>query len=310
MDSIFLGGSLLAAFLAGAIALFAPCCIVFMFPSYLAVAVRNRRWRLFPLTLTFAAGIAVVLVPVTLGVGVLTRSLLKFHGPVYGVGGAILLVLAILAVTGKTWALPMMRQAPDVGRTDTGGVFALGVFSGAASACCAPVLAGVLTLSAVSPSLLQGVGLGLAYVFGMVFPLVVLTSMWDRAGLSDRPRFRGRPVRWHLGRWTFVTNTFDLIAASMFSLMGAVLLAVAITGATVATDFQVGIATWIEEQVAPIVSFLEPVPDLFIGAVLVAFGVAAAVASGRSRRNPEDHTERDHDDQDQPERLQETTHQH
>ncbi len=308
MDSIFLGGSLLAAFLAGAIALFAPCCIVFMFPSYLAVAVRNRRWRLFPLTLTYAAGIAVVLVPVTLGVGVLTRSLLKFHGPVYAVGGGLLLFLAILAVTGKTWTLPMMRQAPDVARTDTAGVFALGVFSGAASACCAPVLAGVITLSAVSPSLLQGVGLGIAYVFGMVFPLVVLTAIWDRAGLGDRPLFRGRPVRWHLGGWSFVSNTFDLVAAAMFSLMGVVLLVVAITGATVATDFQIGVASWLEEQLEPIVAFLEPVPDLIMGLVLVAIGVGAATASGRNRRKSRDH-ERNDNDQDENEALQKT-HQH
>ncbi|MDR9452291.1 MAG: cytochrome c biogenesis protein CcdA, partial [Acidimicrobiia bacterium] len=83
MEGIFLGGSLFAAFVAGGVALFAPCCIVFMFPAYLAAAVRNRRWRLVPLTLVFAAGIAVVLVPVTLGIGFLTRSLLQFHGPIY-----------------------------------------------------------------------------------------------------------------------------------------------------------------------------------------------------------------------------------
>ncbi len=297
---------LLAAFLSGAIALFAPCCVVFMFPSYLAVAVRNRRWRLFPLTLTFAAGIAVVLVPVTLGVGVLTRSLLRFHGPVYAVGGGLLILLAVLAVTGKTWALPMMRQAPDVTRTDTAGVFALGVFSGAASACCAPVLAGVITLSAVSPSLLQGVGLGFAYVFGMVFPLVVLTAIWDRAGLSDRPLFRGRPVRWHLGGREFVTNTFDLLAAAMFSLMGIVLLGVAITGATVATDFQIGIATWLEDRLEPVIAFLEPVPELIIGAALVAIGIGAAAASGRSRRASTDHTRRNDSDQNEKESVQET----
>ncbi len=36
-------GGILAAFLAGGVALFAPCCIVFLAPSYLAVAVKNRR---------------------------------------------------------------------------------------------------------------------------------------------------------------------------------------------------------------------------------------------------------------------------
>ena len=79
MEGVFLGGSVAAAFLAGTIALFAPCCITVLFPSYLAAAVRNARWRLVPLTLIFAAGVATVLVPVTLGVGLLTRSLLFFR---------------------------------------------------------------------------------------------------------------------------------------------------------------------------------------------------------------------------------------
>ncbi len=33
MEGLYLGGSLIAAFLAGSVALFAPCCIVVLFPS-------------------------------------------------------------------------------------------------------------------------------------------------------------------------------------------------------------------------------------------------------------------------------------
>lgn len=57
MSGIFFGGSLAAAFLAGSVALFAPCCITVLLPSYLAAAVRNRRWRLVPLTFVFTAGL-------------------------------------------------------------------------------------------------------------------------------------------------------------------------------------------------------------------------------------------------------------
>ena len=55
MGNLLTTGSLLAAFFAGGVALFAPCCIVFLLPSYMAAAVKNRRWRLLPLTLAFAA---------------------------------------------------------------------------------------------------------------------------------------------------------------------------------------------------------------------------------------------------------------
>jgi len=281
VGGIFLGGSLLAAFFAGVVALFAPCCIVFMFPSYLSVAVKNRRARLVPLTFVYAAGIAVVLLPVTLGVSALSRSLLRYHGPLYAAGGTLLLILAILAVTGRTWMLPIMRRAPDVKRTDTGGVFALGVFSGAASACCAPVLAGVVTLSAVSPSLVQSTAMGFAYVFGMVFPLVILTVIWDRAGLANRPRLRGRIVRWHIGPKKFITNTFDLFAALLFGVMGVFLWVVAVTGASVATSFQADIAVWLEDRFRPIVDIFDPIPQAVMGLFLLSIAVGAVVLTGR-----------------------------
>ncbi len=283
MDGILFGGSVLAAFLAGAVALFAPCCIAFMFPAYLAAAVRNRRWRLVPLTMVFAAGLAVVLVPVTLGVGFLTQSLLRFHGPVYFMGGALMLVMAAIAAMGKSWALPMMRNAPDIRRTDSGGVFALGVFSGAASACCAPVLAGVVTLSAVSPNLIQGTAVGLAYVFGMVFPLVALTVVWDRLRLGDRPAFRGKQISWTFAGRTFATNNLNLLAGGMFAVMGTAMITIGVTGVEVAPTFQAGVGRWLEDRLSPVVRWLDPVPDAIVGLSLVGLALIAMTISGRRR---------------------------
>ncbi len=287
MEGLFLGGSLIAAFLAGAVALFAPCCVTVLFPAYLSAAVRNSRWRLLPLTLVFATGIAVVLVPVTLGLGILTRTLLRYHGAFYVAGGVLMLILAWLALSGRGWALPIMRGSPDVARTDSGGVFVLGVFSGAASACCAPVLAGVLTLSAVAPSLIQGVGIGLAYVFGMVFPLVVLALAWDRFGSGARDRLRGRERQLRLAGRELKVTTLDLVGGAMFTLMGIAMIAIGVTGATLVPTAQASIGIWLQDRLTPFVQWLEPVPDLVIGLVLVALGVAAVAISGR-RRNSTD----------------------
>src|SRR3990172_9841703 len=112
MEGVFLGGSLLAAFVAGSVALFAPCCIMVMFRAYLAAAVRNHRWRLVPLTLVFAAGVATVLVPVTLGLTVLTQGLLRFHGVIYVGGGLLLLVLAGGAAPRGGSGLPLFPPGP------------------------------------------------------------------------------------------------------------------------------------------------------------------------------------------------------
>lgn len=79
MNDLLTTGSALAAFLAGGVALFAPCCIVFLAPSYLAVAVKNRRWRLLPLTFVFAAGLATVMIPITLGMSLLSGAIAQYH---------------------------------------------------------------------------------------------------------------------------------------------------------------------------------------------------------------------------------------
>lgn len=283
MEGVFLGGSIAAAFLAGSIALFAPCCITVLFPSYLAAAVRNARWRLVPLTLIFAAGVATVLVPVTLGVGLLTRSLLRYHGPVYLAGAVLMLVLAVVAATGKSWSLPMLRRSPDVSRTDSGGVYALGVFSGAASACCAPVLAGVLTLTAVAPSTATGIGIGLAYVAGMVSPLLVMTLLYDRTGLRDRLTLTSRPVVWGVAGRRFTTTTFNLAMAGVFTLMAGVLTVVAATGATLAPEAQGRAGRWLTDLVTPLADALAGVPNWVTAVVLLAGAAAAIRWSGRTR---------------------------
>src|SRR5659263_476719 len=217
-------GSVLAAFFAGGVALFAPCCIVFLAPSYLAGAVKNRRWRLLPLTFTFAAGLALVLVPITLGVSMIAGAINNYHAQLYWAGGLLMIALAALSLSGRMWSLPSFLRAPDTTRGDTASFFALGVFSGIASSCCAPVLAGVMTLSALSGCAGGEVVLGLATVSGLVLPLFVLALGWDRFRLGERRWIRARPVRLHLAGRTLVTNTVNVAVAVAFAVMGGFVL--------------------------------------------------------------------------------------
>lgn len=301
MGGLLTTGSILAAFFAGAVALFSPCCIVFLFPAYLASAVQARRWRLLPLTFVFAIGIGVVLLPVTLGVGLVTNALARYHLPLYVGGGVLMLGLGALAFSGHTWSLPSVIRAPSVGRSDAAGVFALGVFSGVASSCCAPVLAGVMTLSALSGSLVGSATLGAAYVFGMVVPLFLMALLWDRLRLGERRLFRAKPVRVRLGRRAISTNTVNIAIAAAFAAMGALVLALAFRGdTTVAPGFQLAIGRWLSDLFQRVVSFLEPVPEPVLGLALLAFAGALVVAAFRNR-SPRSHGGFGHDHEDQGE---------
>jgi cytochrome c-type biogenesis protein len=298
MGGLLTTGSILAAFFAGAVALFSPCCIVFLFPAYLASAVKNRRWTLLPLTFVFAAGLAVVLLPVTLGVGLVMTSVRRYHTALYAVGGGMMLALGVLAFLGKSWSLPRFVRTPDVERGDTASVFALGVFSGVASSCCAPVMAGVMALSALAGSTIGAASLGLAYVFGMVFPLFLMALLWDRLRLGERRLLQAKPLRFRLLGRRIVTNTVNVAVAVAFGLMGIVVLALAANGNTTrAPGFQLAIGHWLTRVSQDALRWLDPVPEPILGLGLLAIAALffAAAVHGRSTEHPIDRRE-DHDE--------------
>lgn len=286
MTDLLTTGSILTAFLAGGVALFAPCCIVFLAPSYLAVAVKNRRWRLLPLTIVFAAGLASVLLPITLGMSLLSAAIAHYHRILYLVGGTLMLVLAAWSVTGRMWSLPSVIRAPDTRRGDSASFFALGVFSGVASACCAPVLMGVMALSALTANPLGGISLGLAYVFGMTFPLFVMALLWDRFNLGDRRIFRARSVHlpWIGGR-RIHTNTINLGVAAALAIMGAFVLFLADSGQmTRGPRLQVVIGSWLTHAFRWINQLLAPVPEPLLGIGVLGVAAAFVYAMLRDRR--------------------------
>jgi cytochrome c-type biogenesis protein len=300
MGDLLAGTSILAAFVGGAIALFSPCCIVFLLPSYLASAVRNRRWRLIPLTFLFAAGLATILVPLTLGVGLLAQTLTRFHVPLYLGGGVLLVVLGVLSLLGKSWSMPSFARAPDVDRMDSAGMYALGVFSGIASSCCAPVLAGIMTLSALSGSTVGATGLGLAYVFGMTFPLFVVALLWDRFHLSDRSFLRDRPVRLRVAGRQLETTRTNVVVAAAFVLMGGMVAGLAFAGETTAAPgAQLAVGQALSSAAERTVPFIEQLPEplLGVGLLLLAAGFALAGLRGRPDRSaPTGGSCHDHDD--------------
>jgi cytochrome c-type biogenesis protein len=284
MSNLLTTGSVLAAFFAGGVALFAPCCIVFLAPSYLAVAVKNRRWRLLPLTFIFAAGLAVILIPITLGVSLIAGTIAHYHQPLYYAGGALMLALAVFTLSGRMVSLPNFVRAPDTSRGDSASFFALGVFSGLASSCCAPVLVGVMTLSALSGSPAGGLVLGLAYVFGMSFPLFVMALLWDRFHLGERKFLKARPVRLHLGTHILATNTVNLVVAAGFTVMGLFVMYLASSGEmTSGPGFQVALGKRIASVFKWVETATASVPEAILGIAVLALAAVFVYATLRNR---------------------------
>jgi cytochrome c-type biogenesis protein len=287
MGELLTTGSVLAAFLAGGVALFAPCCIVFLAPSYLAVAVKNRRWRLLPLTFVFAAGLAMVLVPITLGMSLVASAIANYHSALYYAGGALMLALAALSLSGRMMRLPDFLRAPDTTRGDTLSFFSLGVFSGVASSCCAPVLAGVMTLSALSGSAVGGLTLGFAYTFGMVFPLFVMALLWDRYHLGEHRLMQARPVHLHLAGRSVHTNTINVGVSAAFASMGIFVIYLAGSGTmTSGPGFQVAMGQGLARAFEQVARWTAPVPEAILGLAVLGLASVFVVATLRDRPKP------------------------
>lgn len=179
MESIF-QISLLAAFVAGTVALFAPCCITFLLPAYLGSVFKEKE-KVLLMTLVFGAGIFVVLMPAVLGVAIVSKLLFRYHDVVYILGGGVMIVVAFMSLLGMKSPIMIHLPARNEGKVDVVSIFTLGIFSGITSACCAPVLLGILTMAFLSPTFFGSLMVGAVYVLGMVVPLLLISIF-----LSDK----------------------------------------------------------------------------------------------------------------------------
>lgn len=217
-SSVFFGGSVVAAVFAGTIALFAPCCISVMLPAYFAGSFQNRR-VLVAMTVLFAAGVATIILPLAVGANVLRQLITSQHTPIYMVAGVLMLALGVYVLLGGQIHLPMPGRRAS-GSTGPISVYSLGVFSGVATSCCAPVLAGVIALSGVASSFGLALGLGAAYVFGMVAPLFVIALLWERFDWRSSRLFRPRSITLRVGLLRRTVAPTSLASGVLLIVMG------------------------------------------------------------------------------------------
>lgn len=176
--NLLFGVSLTASFLGGMVALFAPCCITFLFPSYLGTIFKERKRVVF-LTLVFALGLGSILVPVALGMRIIVSLFDQFHTTTYLLGSLLMVLLGVMTLFEVKLMLPLPRYTMPQ-ETTIISTYLLGVFSGITSSCCAPVLFAAITLSSLSPTVFTAFIVSVIYVLGIVFPLFFLSLLYDK----------------------------------------------------------------------------------------------------------------------------------
>src|SRR3989344_282959 len=220
MPNLFFGVSLTASFLGGMVALFAPCCITFLFPSYLGTIFKDRTRVVF-LTLVFAAGLASILVPVALGMRIIITLFDQFHTTTYLIGALFMFLIGLMTLFEVKLMLPIPQYTMPK-QTNVLSTYLLGVFSGITSSCCAPVLFAAITLSSLSPTLLTSLVVSVVYVLGIVFPLFFLSLFYEKLTNQYLYKFKKRvdkPLK-------IIASLMFMVSAVVISFMGLTCMAV------------------------------------------------------------------------------------
>lgn len=218
-NTFFFGISLTASFFAGALALFAPCCITFLFPSYLGTIFKSRG-KVVWYTIIFALGLSSILIPVALGFRTFIFFFDQYHKEIYYSGGVFLVFMGIMTIKPLFQIPQLFHIKPQLNKKiDTFSVFGLGLMSGLSSSCCAPVLFAAATLTSLSPTLFQAVIVSLAYVLGIVFPLFIMSLFYEKltGRISGENRQKIYEVFKYLGAGIFIISGIGIIIANFYN---------------------------------------------------------------------------------------------
>lgn len=267
MELLF-SASFIASFFAGVAALFAPCCITVLLPAYLA-SIFKERATVYLMTFVFFLGLLTVFLPLGLGAAFLTQFFSQYHNTIFLVGAIFLIFLGFTLLLGKhlSFNTPVHPELKSVGFFS---VFVLGVFSGVATTCCAPVLAGVLTLSALPGSFVLGGVYTLAYVLGMVIPLFIIATFLDKAQFTQKFFVFRKSLSYNLlGQKVYITYA-NLLSSLMFLVLGVIILFLAQTNQlTSHASYQITLNIYLSKFVKIIGGVTSLLPEFVWAAVFV-----------------------------------------
>ena len=279
-------GIVLTSFIAGIVALLAPCCASVMLPAYFASGLRRRR-HILGMTVVFAAGVGTVILPIALGASAVSGLLQSWHAPIFTTGGIVMILAGVATLAGRAPKVPTPFSAP-MARPGASGVWLLGVFSGAASVCCAPVLAGVAGLAGATGTFPLALTVGAAYVFGMVAPLAGLALVWDLRDWGSALAPGRRTLSMPVGGRRLHLPLVNALAGGLLVVMGALTIASAVRGPGMGnTGWQVRLTGRINHTASQLEHRLAVLPGWAATGLVAALALALVILARRTARSPD-----------------------
>jgi cytochrome c-type biogenesis protein len=187
------GISVLAVLLAGGVSFVSPCVLPLVpgYISYIAgqTAGRSRaapaRGVAFGLSLCFVLGFATVFMALGASATALGQVLLRWRFELNLVGGAIVILFGLFMIGAARFAAMEreFRFQLDLPGGRPAAAYVLGLAFGFGwTPCIGPILGAILTASAASATVEQGLALLALYSAGLGVPFLVVAAFTDRLG--------------------------------------------------------------------------------------------------------------------------------
>jgi cytochrome c-type biogenesis protein len=191
---------LFAALLAGAISFVSPCVLPLVpgYVSYIAGrtvsgAAAASRGRAVWLSFCFVLGFSTIFITLGASATALGQGLLRWRYELNLVGGAIVILFGLFMI-GAARLSAMQRDLRfhlDLPGGEPVGAYVLGLAFGFGwTPCIGPILGAILTASAASATVGEGVALLAVYSAGLGVPFLIVAGFTDR--LAGRLRHLGR----------------------------------------------------------------------------------------------------------------------
>jgi len=263
---LLVSASFIAAFFAGVAALFAPCCVTVLLPTYFA-SIFKQRSTIFLMTFVYFLGLLAVFMPIGLGASAVTQLFSQYHNIIFTIGSIFLIILGLTLVLGLQFSFPALVH-PQLKSSGLPSVFVLGVFSGIATTCCAPVLAGVIALAALPASFLLGGVYTLAYVLGMVIPLFALSLILDKNKFTQKLFIFRKTVSYQILGQKIRLTLSNLFSGLMFLVIGLIIIYLSITNNLVShAGYQIDINIYLTKFIQFINSYTKIIPEFAWAAI-------------------------------------------
>jgi cytochrome c-type biogenesis protein len=195
----------LAAFGGGIVSFLSPCVLPLV-PAYLSIVTgldvstleegsRVHTRRIVATTSAFVAGFGAVWVPLGLTASALGQTFGRNQETLTRLSGALLLGMSIFLagslVVRAPWLYREHRFHPRLGRFGAAAPFVAGAaFAFGWTPCIGPILGAILTASAASATMGQGIALLTVYAAGLGFPFLLAAAFTE--SLTRRIRTIGR----------------------------------------------------------------------------------------------------------------------